>query len=398
LVSRQPIYDREGKVFAYELLYRNRFGNSASTDGDASTAEVLRNTFLEIGLGRLAGDSPVFVNLTRSFILGDHLSVLPPDRVIFEVLEDVAPDPEVLQALARLSAQGYKIALDDFVYNDSKVPLLDLADYVKIDFRLSPAEEVPGLVSRLEKFEVRLLAEKVETHEEFDAARRSGFDYFQGYFFCQPRTMRASRIPLNRLSTLRLIARLKDEDAGASELETLIKQDIAVSYSLLRYVNSAMLSLASPVRSVGHAIQMVGRRQIRAWASLLLLATFEDKPRELTVTGLVRGLMAERLASAMKSPETDAYFTSGLFSVVDALLDRSMEQALELLPFNEEIRAALLRREGRMGEVLRCVLAYEAGQWEGVQCHGLAAEKIRECYVDSIAFANELMKPAAASH
>jgi EAL and modified HD-GYP domain-containing signal transduction protein len=396
LVSRQPIYDRHTRVFAYELLYRNQFNTSENTDGDLSTAEVLRNTFLEIGLDRLVGESRAFVNLTRSFVLGDYCSSLPPDRVVLEVLEDVAPDEDVVQALSRLSAEGYKIALDDFVYSDDKLPLVRLADYIKIDFRLSHPEEIPGIVSRLKQYKALLLAEKVETHEEFEAARKSGFDYFQGYFFCQPKTLKVNRIPLNRLTTLRVVARLRDAEATTSELEELIRQDIAISYNLLRYVNSASLSLARPVESVAHAIQMVGRRQIRTWASLLLLSTFEDKPRELTVTALIRGGMTELLAMKRKLPHPESYFTVGLFSVLDALLDRPMSQAIELLPFNEDIRCALLRREGTMGSVLNCVLAYEAGRWNDVQCGDLTSNTIREAYLASLEAAAELTRPVPA--
>jgi c-di-GMP-related signal transduction protein len=396
LVSRQPIYDRKGKLFAYELLYRNQFDNSENSDGDASTAEVLRNTFLEIGLPHLVGDNLAFVNLTSGFILGDYCSALPPDRVVLEVLETVVPDDAIIRALSRLSDKGYKIALDDFVYSDDKIPMLEIADYVKVDFRMFNPQEISDLVERLKPFKVQLLAEKVETHEEFDRARESGFDYFQGYFFCQPRTLKASRIPLNRLSHLRLITQLKDSDASVAEMEKLIKQDIAVSYNLLRFVNSALVSPVQRVESIAHAIQMVGIRQIRVWASVLLLSTFEDKPRELTITALFRGRMAELLAIAQRWPNPDAYFTVGLFSVVDALLDRPMPDALDLLPFNDEIRGALLRREGKMGAVLRCVWAYETANWNDVECGNLSLFTIRKCYLESLAFALEVTKVAVS--
>lgn len=188
-ISRQPIYDVNRNLFAYELLYRNRFDTSESLCGDESTAEVLR-TFMEVGLDRIVGNSPAFVNMTRRFILGDYRSLLPRDRVVLEVLESVTPDEAVIGALSKLRAEGYRIALDDFVFSEDKRPLLELAHFVKIDLRMFAGNSLIEQLEHLKPYKAQLLAEKIETHEEFELARQSGFDYFQGFFLSQPRTMK----------------------------------------------------------------------------------------------------------------------------------------------------------------------------------------------------------------
>jgi len=195
---------------------------------------------------------------------------------------------------------------------------------------------------------------------------------------------------MNRLSTLRLIFRLREEDLSAKELEALIQQDIAVSHSLLRYVNSALLSLRVPVRSIADAVQRVDRNQIRTWASLLLLSAFEEKPRELIVTALVRAKMSEQLATSMGEKNPDSYFTAGLFSVLDALLDLPMNEAIGMLPLSESIRRAILYHEGTMGAVLKCVLAYETGKWNEARCGDLSPQVLRNCYLESTTAARDL--------
>jgi c-di-GMP-related signal transduction protein len=263
-------------------------------------------------------------------------------------------------------------------------PLLALADYVKIDFRSETSATLVQQIDILKDFKVKLLAEKVETQEEFELAKELGFGYFQGYFFCRPKIVDAERIPVNKLATLRLVARLQDPDLSTKELETLISQDLALSFKLLRYINSAAVSLTCPIDSVAHAAQMVGTRRIRAWASTIMLTAVESQSRELTVTAMVRGTMAERLATTLKLSKPDACFTIGLFSVVDALLGIPMDKALELLPLSDEIRDALLYQRGSMGQILRCILAYENGSWSEARCGDLDAETISVCYLESL--------------
>jgi EAL and modified HD-GYP domain-containing signal transduction protein len=390
-IGRQPIYDRKLNVYAYELLFRAASDNSASfTDGDQATTDVIVNTFLEIGLDNIVGNRLAFINLTRSFFVGEHTISLPKNRVVLELLEDIDADDEVIAGVKRLSDQDYTIALDDFIYHESLQPLVTLADLVKIDIMTLSRDEIREHVNALRQHPLRLLAEKVETQEDFNFCMELGFDYFQGYFFAQPKVIRGQRLPNNRLAILKLLNRLQDPNISPAQLETLIAQDIAFSYRILRYVNSASLALQRKIESIHQAVVILGLQTIKSWTTLLAMSQVDNKPAELVVTAMVRGKMAEGLAKAMNAPQPESFFTVGLFSALDALMDNSMEEILTQLPLADHIAAALLHRRGIHGEILDCVLAYERGQWENLDCSQLGTHKIRDCYLDALQWAAEV--------
>lgn len=387
-IGRQPIYDRKLNVYAYELLFRAAADNSANfTDGDQATTDVIVNTFLEIGLDNIVGNRLAFINLTRSFFVGEHTISLPKNRVVLELLEDIEADEKVIAGVQRLSEQDYTIALDDFIYHESLQPLVKLADLVKIDIMALEREEVREHVQKLRQHPLRLLAEKVETQEEFDFCKELGFDYFQGYFFAQPKVIRGQRLPNNRLAILKLLSRLQDPNIAPDQLEELIAQDIAFSYRILRYVNSAALALPRKIDSIHQAVIILGLQTIKSWTTLLAMSQVDNKPTELVVTAMVRGKMAEAMAIAMNAEQPESFFTVGLFSALDALMDNSMQEILTQLPLADHISAALLHRRGLLGEVLDCVLAYERGQWKNLGCQQLGTHKIRDCYLDALRWA-----------
>jgi EAL and modified HD-GYP domain-containing signal transduction protein len=390
-IGRQPIYDRKLKVYAYELLFRAASDNSASfTDGDQATTDVIVNTFLEIGLDNIVGNRLAFINLTRSFFVGEHTISLPKNRVVLELLEDIDADDEVIAGVKRLSDQDYTIALDDFIYHESLQPLVTLADLVKIDIMTLSRDEIRQHVNALRQHPLRLLAEKVETQEDFNFCMELGFDYFQGYFFAQPKVIRGQRLPNNRLAILKLLGRLQDPNITPEQLEELIAQDIAFSYRILRYVNSASLALPRKIESIHQAVVILGLQAIKSWTTLLAMSQVDNKPAELVVTAMVRGKMAEGLAKAMNAPQPESFFTVGLFSALDALMDNSMEEILTQLPLADHIAAALLHRRGIHGDILDCVLAYERGQWENLGCSQLGTHKIRDCYLDALQWAGDV--------
>ena len=289
-IGRQPIYDRKLGVYAYELLFRSEQSNAAEiTDGDKATSDVIVNTFLEIGLNNIVNKRRAFINLTRSFFV-NHLTVsLPKDRVVLEVLEDIAADAEVIQGVRHLSEQGYTIALDDFIYHKSLQPLIKLANLIKIDIMSLDKHEVRDHVVALRKHPVKLVAEKIETQQDFDYCMDLGFDYFQGYFFAQPKVIRGRRLPNNRIAILKLLRRLQDPDITPDQLEGMIAQDVAFSYRLLRYVNSAAYALSHNIETVQQAVVMVGLQTIKSWTTLLAMSQVDNKPTELVVTAMVRG-------------------------------------------------------------------------------------------------------------
>ena len=387
-IGRQPIYDRKLGVYAYELLFRTADMNRAAiTDGDKATSDVIINTFLEIGLDNIVSDRLAFINLTRSFFVNEHSISLPKDRVVLELLEDIDADEEVVAGVKRLSDQGYTIALDDFIYHESLKPLVQLANIIKIDIMALDRDEVRDHVQALRKHPLRLVAEKVETQEEFDYCMELGFDYFQGYFFAQPKVIRGQRLPNNRLAILKLLSKLQDPDISPQQLEDLIAQDVAFSYRILRYVNSASFALPRTIESIQQAVIILGLKSIKSWTTLLAMSQVDNKPAELVITAMVRAKMAEELARAQKADRPDSFFTVGLFSALDALMDNTMEEILTQLPLADHISDALLHRKGIHGDVLSCVLAYERGQWDQIQPARLNRSQIRDCYLTAVQWA-----------
>jgi len=389
-IGRQAIYDRKLEVYAYELLFRSQPSGSADiTDGDKATSDVIVNTFLEIGLDNIVNKRRAFINLTRSFFVNHKTISLPKDRVVLELLEDIKADDEVIEGVKHLSEQGYTIALDDFIYHESLKPLVKLANLIKIDIMALDKDAIRDHVLALRKHPVKLVAEKVETQQDFDYCLDLGFDYFQGYFFAQPKVIRGRRLPNNRIAILNLLRRLQDPDITPGQLEDLIAQDVAFSYRILRYVNSAAYSLPRKIESVQEAVVILGLQTITSWTMLLAMSQVDNKPTELVVTAMVRGKMAEQLAKARKYDRPDAFFTVGLFSALDALMDNTMEEILTQLPLADHISKALLYRQGIHGEILSCVLAYERGEWEQVKCNTLSMSRIRDCYLSALRWAED---------
>ena len=384
-VGRQPIYRDGVEVFAYELLSRqSELNQAAFTDGDKATAQLLLNTFVDIGLDQVVGSNLAFVNVTRNFVLSDYCASLPKDRIVLEIVGDTVVDEPSLSALSKLSKAGYSIALDNFVYRDDLRPIVEVSHIVKIDVQALDRETIAAQARTLREFKVKLLAQKVETHEDYEYCKSLGFDYYQGYFFCKPQIVSETKIPFNRLSTLHLLAKLQDPKITIDDLEKAVGQDLAVSYRILRYLNSPIQAMPRKIESLRHAIGLVGTRLICNWASLILLEAIEEKPRELMITTMVRAHMCQQLGSAMHQKNLDQFFTVGLLSLIDAIVDRPMAEALNALPLVDEVKDALLQKKGRMGEALNCVQAYERCDWEQTACANLDEKKIREAYLSSL--------------
>jgi EAL and modified HD-GYP domain-containing signal transduction protein len=390
-VGRQPIYNRKLDVIGYELLYRSSQENRAQfLDGDQATGEVIINTFLDLGLENIAGRYPAFVNLSRSFLVGDKPLPFSHKRVVLEILEDTVPDAALIDALRRLVQAGYILALDDFVYRPELEPLLELAHIVKLDVYGTPSDVLAQRVAQLRPRKLRLLAEKVETHEEFERCKQLGFDYFQGYFFSKPNIMRGRSRPANRMALMNLLAELQNPDTDINKLEALVAQDAALTYRLLRYANSPCVAIRRKVESLRRALVIIGANTIKNWITLILFTRIDDKPRELVVTALVRARMCELLGAAQHHDGLDRFFTVGLLSAMDALMDQTMEEVLDELPLVDEVKAALRSRDGKLGQVLEQVLLYEWGAWERL-CQSLDCQMYRQAYLDAVRWAGDSM-------
>ena len=354
-IVRQPIYDANIKVVGYELIVH---GDSDNPHGAAAAA----GTVAQIGLNLVAGGT-AWVPLTHGFLFGGHADVLPPERVLFEVAPELASDPNALTAIARLKSAGHRFAVDPFAAGDDVMPLLAMAAAVKVDAGLDRAT-LADLMAIARPAGAEIVAANVETHEAFQTCKGLGADLFQGYFFCQPRTVEGRGIEVNNLNKLRLIAELQDPEVDMETLGAVVSRDVGLSYNLLRFVNSAFFSVPRRIESIRDALVLLGLNNVKRWATLMALTGTNDKPHELIVTGLIRARMCELVAIARgEKRDAGAYFTIGLFSVVDALMDTSLIELLRQLPFSQEIMDALLRYDGPKGELLHGVLAYERGDF-----------------------------------
>jgi c-di-GMP-related signal transduction protein len=360
-VARQPILDRAQKVFGYELLFRNGIENHFHADPDSAARSTLDSSLL-FGLNTLCHNTRAFVNCTREILLKDLVMLLPPQETVVEVLETVEPEERVVAACKRLKQAGFLIALDDFAPNDPRVPLCDFADIIKVDFRATRVEERAGLIRRFGSPKCKMLAEKVETGQEFAQARNMGFAYFQGYFFCKPELVVGREVPANRLHHLRLLEMVCRVELDLRELETMLKQEASICYRLLRYLNSPIFGFALEIKSVRHAMAILGERELRRWIRLVVtIGAAERGCSELVLMGLTRARFCELLSVKMQSKND--LFLMGLLSVMDAILEIDMASLLGQIPVDADIKATLLGQTSPLRPLYRLMLAQESGEW-----------------------------------
>ena len=393
-IARQPIYDRALKLVGYELLYRNSQENLAQfEDGEKASSDTIVNSFIHIGIDNLVGTSLAFVNLPTEFIIDNDLVPMFHEQSVLEILEDVEVTDEVIAGIKSLKDKGYKIALDDFVLADDKHVILQLADFVKVDVLDYSDEELPEIVSKLRKYDVELVAEKVETQHLFQQCKALDFDYYQGYFFCRPQLVTEKNMPASKLVVLNLIAKLQNPDAEISEIESVLSNDVALSYKLLRYINSAAFSLRREIESIKDAIVLLGLATVKNWASLILMSRVaDDKPQQLVITALVRAKMAELLAEKVIPGHDKQAFICGLFSVLDALMDRPMIDLLDTVILSTQIKLALLDHEGELGQLLENTLFYEQANFDVLHQKQVNTELYYESYMAAIKWADETVK------
>ncbi len=392
-LGRQPILDRNYEVVGYELLFRSSPANYCdATDNVTATSQVIVNAVLGVGLDRLLQSKPAFINFDRQLLLGDWTTLLPPQRGIIEILETVPADQEVLSACERLHQQGYSIALDDCADDLRTSKFAPFVDILKIDFQQLPIPEQEQIARRY-RGNKKLVAEKVETIQEFERARRFGYDWFQGYFFARPAVLQASRLPASQVNSLRLVKQVQRPELDFRALEELIRQDVSFSHSLLKFLNSAAFSWASPVESVRHGLLLLGADEIRKWAWMASLSGLgRNRPRVLMSQVLLRGRFAESISVAAGLPLGEADpFLLGMFSLLDAILERPLDGILEDLNITSGLRSALLGTAPTgdlLSTVLRIVKAYEIADWTAV--HDAAAtisipvDALSSCYLESV--------------
>ena len=393
-IARQPIYDLNKAVMGYELLYRSNAVNQANIiDPDQASCETILNSFMHIGIDNIVGSALAFINLPREFVINDNLTPMFRDQSVLEILEYIKPDKAVLKGLQRLKSEGHQIALDDFIFRDELIPFVELADFIKIDVRSLTKTDIEQQVALLKPYNVKLIAEKVETHEAYHDCVDLGFEYFQGFFFCHPVMLTRKTLPSNKLVILNIINKLHEPDVGSDELEKILVQDIALSYKLLRYINSAAFALRREVNSIKEAIILLGMDNLKNWITLIMMSRIIDsKPTELIVTGMIRGKMCEFLAENNHPEIKHQMFIIGLFSVLDALMDQPLINLLDNVILSTPIKLALLDKSGIQGEIYQHVLQYEKCNWDELNTLNINADEYTQSYLKAANWADQSMK------
>jgi EAL and modified HD-GYP domain-containing signal transduction protein len=393
-LARQPILDGQGQLFGYELLYRGDASDTACLlQNGTATARVLTDPLHNMGLQAVTAGKLAFINVSSDILLGDLSSMLPRDGVVIELLETVAVTDEVVAMCKSLRAQGYALALDDFVPGSDAEKLLPYVKYVKLDVLALKAPELQAAARRFLPRGVRLLAEKVETAAVRDAAKAAGYTLFQGYFFCKPERLTARAFEANQVTQLKLLAQLNNPNATMTHVEDLIKRDGALSLRVLRCANSAAVASRSQVQSIREALMLIGFEQVRRWVSIWTMASLNGGAAEVVTTAVVRAKACELVGGAGPN-----YFLLGLCSLLDVMLGRPMPMALEVLPLDSGTKAALLGDANGVRRVLDAVTCYERADWAGVSTHASAGkfsiDDVANGYARALAWADELAAAA----
>jgi EAL and modified HD-GYP domain-containing signal transduction protein len=383
LFARQPILDRDGRLAGYELLHRGE----GSESPHAATSRVAASALSDLGLRTATGGAPAFLNVTTEFLLAMDPLPFRPEGVVLEIAADRVPDEPLLERLARLRQHGYILALDGYAGQPGAEPLLDVAQLAKVDAR-GGGVHLAAIVAKLRSRGVRPVANGVDAHTDHDRCVDAGFELFQGDFVCRPREVVGYNVPTASIGALRLAAGISAGDTGVDELEKAIALDPGLSLRLLRFVNSAAFSLRHQIKSVRQAIVLLGPRTVRQWAMLLLLSGIDEQRGPLLVTALSRGRTCEAIAQRLGADDTEAYFFTGMLSIVDALLDRPMEEAVADLPLAEDVVAALVRRAGGKGRTLTMAEACERGAWDEAALPNLDAGELAVLHVEALTWAD----------
>lgn len=398
-VARQPIFDRNRRVWGYELLFRSSATQTKfdGTEATSATRQVISNSMLSIGLDKLLQGKQAFINFGREMVLQDWYSALPKESTVIELTEDIEPDGEVVAAVRGMREQGYRIALDDFQSSPGMDPLIQMAHVIKVEMQ-TPKAQQEVMLREFHARGIRMLSEKVETDSEYRWALSAGYDYFQGHFFARPVVVKGTQIPANKLQCLQLLQEAHRAEVDFTRLTSLVSRDVSFSYKLLRYANSARFGRNTEIHSIRRALVALGECGIRRWIAIAALPTIAgDKPRELITQSLVRGRFCELLAGGQGIE--DQAFLVGLFSMLDALLDRPLEDALDelgLAPALESVLRGQASEDSPLNRIYQLVRRYEVADWDEVERLagqlGTPAEQVGAAYREALPWADEMAR------
>ncbi len=389
-IARQPIFDRDKKVFAYELLYRSDLENRAIiTNDEYATLKVIANGLL-IGLQRLTEGKRAFINFDKRLLMAQIPLLFPKNALGVEILETVEPEEYVIKMCTRIKHSGYLMILDNFIFRENYRPFIQLADIIKVDFLATTKEDRRDILKNVDAANVFFLASKVETKEDFEEAYNIGYSFFQGYFFQEPSLISRQEMPGYKANYLNVLRKIYDPLFEVNEIEEIVKRDVSLTYKLLRFINSAAHGFKVSIRSIHHALILLGKRELKRWLTIIIMSGIgRDKPLELMITAIIRARFCELIAIEfhLKSQPADL-FLMGMLSLMDTFLDRPLKEILDELPLEENIKAVLLGGSDETRDVLEMVKAFEKAQWDvftrfAVQLN-LNEEKLAVLYLDAV--------------
>ncbi|NMM62015.1 HDOD domain-containing protein [Clostridium sp. P21] len=395
-VARQPIFDIDNKVVAYELLFRNSYDNRyTGKNGDSATLNVI-NSLYTLGIDNVTNGKYAFINFTENLLNQHFIALLPPDIVAIEVLESVYPNDNVIMECKKIKKQGFSIVLDDFVFDEKYRELIQFADIIKIDFTITKGSERKKVIEKVNSNTIKFLAEKVETIEEFNEAKSLGYSYFQGYYFSKPIILSGKDIPQDKLINFRILKELSNKDLDIDGLEKLILIDVSLSFKLLKLINSTAFSLKNKVSSIKQAISLLGEKEIKKWMCIVLIHSLgENNTTELINYTLIRAKFAELLALKMglNRKSYDSYIT-GLLSFIDVILGQPIDIIVNDLCLSNEVKDALLDKENILNSIIKLITFYEKGLWDKVDLYSkkLKIDKsdLSNCYFESLNWLKQL--------
>ena len=395
-VARQPILDINKNLYAYELLFRDGIDNAfPDIDEDQATSRLIEGSEFNLGIDHLTGDTLGFINFTLDTILKKYALMLPPSSVVIEILETVKPGKRLLETVKYLKEKGYTIALDDYEHKPVWRHFFPFVDLIKFDLKAMPFSEVETVIADLKDFpDIKLLAEKVETLEEFERCKELGFEYFQGYFFSQPELVKTKSLSPSQLTLAELLSETSADNMDLPKITTIFERDINLSYKLLRYSNSAAFKRRSEISNIKQALVVLGKHELKKFLSLLFTASVsDDKPEELLNMAMIRARFCELLAKLHGKSDPSMAFLTGMMSLIDAILDQDIKTVMKQLPLSDEIKDALINGDGILAQYLELTLAYEKGDWEQESLLGkklqLSEKEVPATYAEALTWAHD---------
>lgn len=401
-IARQPILDRNKNLYAYELLFRNGIKNAfPDISEDTATASLIDNSQLQFNVADITHGHLAFINFSEQALLNDLPSVMPQQHIVVEVLETVTPSEQIFAALLSLKERGYLIALDDFDFNPAWYKMLHLIDVIKVDLQNSQREQIVSLLHFAKQQGIKLLAEKVETYEEFQTCLQDGFDYFQGYFFAKPEVLQKRVLSPHHVFYMQLLDACAKPEIDFDQVSKIMSHDISLSYKLLRYVNAPIHATSQRIESLRQAVIFLGEEEIKKFVALLAAAQLgTNKPSELIRTAIIRGRMCEQVALATQVPlQAEKAFLIGMFSTLEAILDEPMATIVARIDLSTDMQEALINKKGALAYCLAIVLFYERANWEKVQALSqrlkLVEKDLPTMYFEALNWANSLEHESA---